>query len=435
MSKEKINAAEIVELLAQQSGVSKKMADDFVKALFATVEETLMSQESVKINGLGTFKLQWNEPRKSVDVNTGAEIIIDGYHKVVFTPEAELKELANEPYAHLEPVPLDDEETDMQAKPADELTDSNQPPLKHFNEQASEIKDLLSEIHALGNKQEQHEEQGQQTQEVQPEVVEEQQDKEETEQPEIKSEIVELKADDSVNAENEDQDEKQDDEQIAEPAPVQIREKRVKVPENFYPENTRRFTTTRKPGHKLDFLFIGIMLGGLLVYILIDFDVFTSISKYIESNRYRSEVVREPQYQYVIPGYMPDEHVMMDTLIAEPEVVEPEVSQSEALPEKISSQDELELLFDQPRVYKEFIATEKVIPGSRLTRIAERHYGVKEFWVYIFEANRDLLVSPDDISPGMELKIPKLNPKLADPDNPRCMEYALKLHDEYVKAK
>jgi hypothetical protein len=33
----------------------------------------------------------------------------------------------------------------------------------------------------------------------------------------------------------------------------------------------------------------------------------------------------------------------------------------------------------------------------------------------------------------MLLKIPRLNPVLADKDNPRCIEYALKLQEEYLK--
>ena len=132
MSKEKMNAAEIVELLSQQAAVSKKLSDDFLKTLLATIEEVLVSQDSVKINGLGTFKLQWNEPRKSVDVNTGTEIVIDGYHKVVFTPDAELKELANEPYAHLQPVLLDDG-AEATEKSSEETVDADQMPLKLFN--------------------------------------------------------------------------------------------------------------------------------------------------------------------------------------------------------------------------------------------------------------------------------------------------------------
>jgi hypothetical protein len=207
------------------------------------------------------------------------------------------------------------------------------------------------------------------------------------------------------------------------------RKRRIQEADEFRPESLGKSSVTRTPGRKLDFLFVGIMLGGFLVYILIDFDVFSLMKKYIDSNRFRNEIVQVPENQFVMPEEIPADNLLTDTMVLQQDTLTQEV-----VTEPTEPVDELQVLFDQPRVYREFIATEKVIPGSRLTRIAERHYGVKEFWVYIFEANRDLLDSPDDIAVGMQLKIPKLNPKLADADNPRCMEYALKLHDEYVKA-
>jgi nucleoid DNA-binding protein len=480
MSKEKMNAAEIVELLSQQVTVSKKLSDDFLKVLLATIEETLMSQDSVKINGLGTFKLQWNEPRKSVDVNTGAEIVIDGYHKVVFTPDAELKELANEPYAHLQPVLLDDGEEPTE-NASEETTDADQMPLKFFNEQASEIKDILSEINALNDKQEDKTKDAaidvtttQSSEPVSTEVplevetpiemivpgeVEEKPEEGQDEKREEKPEIIEKeKVESDKVKETEMQEEVAGDvigeevAQVVEESAVSVpelpveetlvnekekqkaekavnRKRRIQEADEFRPESLGKSSVTRTPGRKLDFLFVGIMLGGFVVYILIDFDVFSLMKKYIDSNRFRNEIVQVPENQFVMPEEIPADNLLTDTMVLQQDTLTQEV-----VTEPTEPVDELQVLFDQPRVYREFIATEKVIPGSRLTRIAERHYGVKEFWVYIFEANRDLLDSPDDIAVGMQLKIPKLNPKLADADNPRCMEYALKLHDEYVKA-
>jgi nucleoid-associated protein YgaU len=100
-----------------------------------------------------------------------------------------------------------------------------------------------------------------------------------------------------------------------------------------------------------------------------------------------------------------------------------------------SQVDSLRILFDKPRVYKEFIGSEEVRVGSRLTRISERHYGVKDFWVYIYEANKEKFTSPDEVEPGTILRIPKLDPRIANPKNPGCMEYARELHDKYVKKK
>ena len=55
--------------------------------------DALKQDKQVKINGLGTFRLQAIAARKSVNVTTGEEITIPGYNKVAFAPEAGLKEL------------------------------------------------------------------------------------------------------------------------------------------------------------------------------------------------------------------------------------------------------------------------------------------------------------------------------------------------------
>nr|MBP8783209.1 HU family DNA-binding protein [Paludibacter sp.] len=149
MSKDKISTQEIAELLSLKAGISKKAADDFIKQLFATIEDSLLAGEQVKIKNLGTFKLQWNEPRKSVNVQTGEEIILAGYNKVSFTPDAGLKDLVNEPYAHLEPVVLDENNEPEQEETPEPEADALPDPLRIFTEQANEIKDILSEIQSL----------------------------------------------------------------------------------------------------------------------------------------------------------------------------------------------------------------------------------------------------------------------------------------------
>lgn len=52
--------------------------------------------------------------------------------------------------------------------------------------------------------------------------------------------------------------------------------------------------------------------------------------------------------------------------------------------------------------------TEVVRAGSRLSQIARRHYGDPMYWVYIYEANRDVIANPQDIQPGTTLRIPDL---------------------------
>lgn len=185
MSKEKITISEIIDLMASKNDSSKKQTEEFVKTLLSTIEDTLIEGEIVKIKDFGTFKPQWNEPRKSVDVNTGDEITIPGYYKVVFLPDNTFKELINKPYAHLEaieqkttvapkekelpevekiekaekiveqPQPQKKEEEVKSQAPAPSHSDSakvTMEPMRMFEEQATQIKGILYEIEALSGK-------------------------------------------------------------------------------------------------------------------------------------------------------------------------------------------------------------------------------------------------------------------------------------------
>ena len=52
--------------------------------------------------------------------------------------------------------------------------------------------------------------------------------------------------------------------------------------------------------------------------------------------------------------------------------------------------------------------TETVKAGSRLAQIARRHYGNPDYWIYIYEANRDKLSKPSELPVGIELVIPSI---------------------------
>ena len=150
MSKEKISMQEIVDLMVVHRNMTRKSAEEFVRQLLSTIEDALLEGDSVKISGFGTFKPQWNEPRKSIDVNTGNEIIIEGFYKVAFVPDNELKELINEPYSHLEAIEIGNKDEDIiEYEPEPDNFKQVIEPMRVFEEQAEEIKNLLNEIGAL----------------------------------------------------------------------------------------------------------------------------------------------------------------------------------------------------------------------------------------------------------------------------------------------
>lgn len=95
--------------LSEKYGLSLSDASDFIGAMFDVVNEELDDTDSsVKIKGLGTFKVSAVSARASVDVNTGERIIIDGRNKISFTPEVLLRDRVNRPFVQFETVVLND---------------------------------------------------------------------------------------------------------------------------------------------------------------------------------------------------------------------------------------------------------------------------------------------------------------------------------------
>jgi nucleoid-associated protein YgaU len=66
--------------------------------------------------------------------------------------------------------------------------------------------------------------------------------------------------------------------------------------------------------------------------------------------------------------------------------------------------------------------------GQRLTLIAESYYGLKVFWVYIYEYNKDKIGSnPDRIPVGMEIVVPAKSVYDIDANSPASVERATAL--------
>ena len=99
---EKTNLQELIDKVALSTGADKQRCDGFVRALFEAIASALEVDGVAKIKGLGTFKLLTVEERKSVNVQTGEEVVIPVHTKVSFLPDKALKEAVNKPFAHLQ---------------------------------------------------------------------------------------------------------------------------------------------------------------------------------------------------------------------------------------------------------------------------------------------------------------------------------------------
>jgi nucleoid DNA-binding protein len=133
MADNKLSWTELRRALASRAGVSEKAANVFLAAFNSQLTAALKSDKQVKVNGLGTFKLQAVAPRKSVNVTTGEQITIEGYNKIAFVPEAGVRELV---------------EKGVKSERVKELKNEGETvdPLKKLGAQAEEIVGLLGEL-------------------------------------------------------------------------------------------------------------------------------------------------------------------------------------------------------------------------------------------------------------------------------------------------
>ena len=106
----KINLSQLADLLAQAGGMSKTASEQFVKNFFDIIAQNVLTEGLVKVKGLGTFKLVQMEDRESVNVNSGERFTIEGHQKISFTPDADLRERINKPFAAFETVEITEEQ-------------------------------------------------------------------------------------------------------------------------------------------------------------------------------------------------------------------------------------------------------------------------------------------------------------------------------------
>ncbi|MBF0975918.1 MAG: hypothetical protein HXK55_00615 [Bacteroidetes bacterium] len=109
----------------------------------------------------------------------------------------------------------------------------------------------------------------------------------------------------------------------------------------------------------------------------------------------------------------------------------------EVVPDTIDStamkNTDRDTLFFENRRYDEFIDTVKVTEGVTLVQLSLKYYGNKAFWVYIYEANKDILPSANHIALGTKIKIPSMPNIFIDPNDTFVMNNVKKLKNRYVK--
>lgn len=364
---EKLSWTELRKALATRAGVSEKQAGVFLSALQTQLVEALKTEKQVKINGLGTFRVQAVAPRKSVNVTTGEEIIIDGYNKLAFTPEAGVKELIE---MGASPLPSPEGKGDMID------------PIQKLGAQAEEIVDILGE---LGQSPVKAEESGE--------------TKVESEETKVESE-EEAPLQDGADAPTEPKPVEPEPVQEPEPEPV-VAPEPVFIPEPT-PVAEEKPQPKKKKSHFWRNLLICILVLLLLLgagYWFLRKEFSNIIASFLQPKPAETEQVEDNQVAV--------DTVAIDEMERQKEMIpEGALSQDQILAEFMAASGEIEM--PEEGEYEELLATEQIREGSRLTWMAKRYYGSKIYWPYLYDANRDVIINPSNIEVGTPIRVPKL---------------------------
>jgi DNA-binding protein HU-beta len=88
-----VTKIEIVEALAEKTGMQKKDAESVLETLVTTIQESLKTGQKVNLAGLGTFVVVEKKARVARNPKTGETVQVEAKKAPKFKPGKQLKEL------------------------------------------------------------------------------------------------------------------------------------------------------------------------------------------------------------------------------------------------------------------------------------------------------------------------------------------------------
>lgn len=379
MADNKLNNVHLRQAIIDRTDATEREANLFLRVLVEQIIAGLQGGEQIKINGLGTFRLQEMAPRKSVNVNTGEPFIIPGYTKVVFAPEVSMREMVEK---NKSVTPIVNLNGDSSAAPVDEEALS---PLEKLGRQADEIVGILADL-------------GQDPR--MPLAVEEEKESDSTE---VAASAIVAEEEVAVEAVAEPEEVV---EEAAEEVSVPAEEPVVEPIEEPVASKEQKVSKERKK-RKYHFLRDTLICVVCLLVVLAGGFLFLrgAMANWIDS----LVAKREP--------------VVTDTVVTIP---------STPVVEEVAEDTAVMVEIQELPVYQQFIATEEIREGSRLTWLAYRYYGNKDLWVYIYDANKDHLGNPNEIRVGTPIRIPRLTTEQRDTTLQTTREVMLRLKENAI---
>lgn len=456
----KVTFPELVEQVAQYANTSKRMSELFLKELFATISQSLIDGESVKVKGIGTFKLTEVSPRKSVDVNTGEEIEIPGHKKLSFAPDKDMAEAINQPFMHFETEILDDDVTDDQLAAIDAGVPIEAPaeatPVEEEIDDTADTEAPVAEAPVAAEEEV-----------VMPPVFVAPVEEPESEEAETEAEAP-VEPSEEVPAEEEapaevpvqepaDEPEEAVSEEETEPEPVtEVEPSAVAEPEDeaedteaegepdAESEMVSEELADERVGQEIDkrritrrSLLEGFVVGVVTTLIVTLFAYRLYLMKGYEA----TPADEEPFVEHVATDSVPasEQALAENSTEADADKQKTAEEQKKADEEKKKAEEEKKKAEEEKQkaeAAKPTTAnvaagtTDTIKPGTNLYRMSRKHYGSDKFWVYIYEENKAKYPNPNTIPVGAVLHIPQLGKYGAKAGDPASIAAAKKKQGE-----
>lgn len=455
----KVTFPELVEQVAQYANTSKRMSELFLKELFATISQSLIDGESVKVKGIGTFKLTEVSPRKSVDVNTGEEIEIPGHKKLSFAPDKDMAEAINQPFMHFETEILDDDVTDDQLAAIDAGVPTEAPAEAASAEEETDDT-AVTEAPAAESPVAAEEEVVMPpvfvapVEEPEPEEVEAEVDapvEPSDDAPAEEETLAEMPAQEPADEQEEEavSEEESEIEEETEPEAVAEPEDETEVAEaEGEPEAESEMVSEEladeRVGQEIDkrritrrSLLEGFVVGVVTTLIVTLFAYRLYLMKGYEA----TPADEEPFVEHVATDSMatPEQALAENSTEADADKEKAAEEQKKADEEKKKAEEEKKKAEEEKQkaeAAKPTTAnvtagtTDTIKPGTNLYRMSRKHYGSDKFWVYIYEENKAKYPNPNTIPVGAVLRIPQLEKYGAKAGDPASIAAAKKKQGE-----
>lgn len=430
---EKLSIYDIAEILTAKTGREKADIETFIETLIAVINDVITHNGVVRIKGIGSFKVIPVKERESIHVNTGERIVIPAHHKLSFLPDKILKEKINRPFAFFEAIEANETENSETASSGlsnDDEEDENDEPITAEEPVQEPVGEVTKATEDIAPKPEENpaplsvlpsEDETKEEQKTMNKEIDEESDREWSEERAIgshrasaanretlqKSTIIPIKQE-IMSENNERKEQHVNETPKSHPVAKPVVKKKKKET-----SNTSLYVILA-----LLLLLLGVGIFYYFYYDRLSYEEFNSTTQHTQTT---DDSFLLPGDSAAVQESEKSENVDTSGVTAsgtnESTATSPVASTSSTRKEQTASTASTSSKKTTPQQTKpatdtstssdhNVMARVKVASGERLTLLAQKYYGNKVFWVYIYDFNKAKIPDPDRVPAGMEILIP-----------------------------